>query len=111
MPKVRKSPRTRRTTRNSPPETNALIRALKLGAGSGTKVILIGKDGEKKLEKTTPPDTVNLADFFSAVDQMPQSEKDLAPPAVAEPAAPPAGKAGAKAGKASKSAAPQQLDD
>jgi len=95
----------------APPETNALIRALKLGAGSGTKVILIGKDGEKKLEKTTPPDTVNLADFFSAVDQMPQSEKDLAPPAVAEPAAPPAGKAGVKAGKASKSAAPQQLDD
>ena len=30
----------------TPPETNALIRALKLGAGSGTKVILVGKDGE-----------------------------------------------------------------
>lgn len=93
----------------SPPETNALIRALKLGAGSGTKVILIGKDGEKKVEKTSPPDTINLADFFSTIDQLPQAEKDTAAPAVPEPAAAPAGKA-AKPGKAGKPA-PAQLDD
>jgi hypothetical protein len=92
----------------APPETNALIRALKLGAGSGTKVILVGKDGEKKLEKTVPPDTLNLADFFSAIDQMPQAEKELAAPAEPEPAAPKA----AKPGKAVKQApASQQLDD
>ncbi|KAF1028324.1 MAG: hypothetical protein GAK37_02252 [Pseudomonas sp.] len=91
----------------SPPETNALIRALKLGAGSGTKVILIGKDGEKKVEKTSPPDNINLADFFSTIDQLPQAEKDTAAP---EPAAAPATKA-TKPGKAGKQAAPAQLDD
>ncbi|MBN7735638.1 DUF4174 domain-containing protein, partial [Klebsiella pneumoniae] len=67
------------------PETNALIRALKLGVGSGTKVILIGKDGEKKLEKTVPPDSLDLKEFFSAIDQMPQAEKELAAPAEPEP--------------------------
>lgn len=93
----------------SPPETNALIRALKLGAGSGTKVILIGKDGEKKVEKTSPPDTIELKEFFSTIDQMPQAEKDTAAPTPPEPAAP-AAKA-AKPGKASKQPAPAQLDD
>lgn len=32
-----------------PQSTMALIRELKLGAGVGTKVILVGKDGEKRL--------------------------------------------------------------
>jgi len=94
----------------TPPETNALIRALKLGAGSGTKVILIGKDGEKKLEKTVPPDTLDLKGFFSAIDQMPMAEKEAAAPAAPEPAPAP-GKNATKAGKATKPAAPQQLDD
>ena len=98
----------------TPPETNALIRALKLGAGSGTKVILVGKDGEKKLEKTVPPDTLELKEFFSAIDQMPQAEKDLAAPVEAEPAAAVApaknGKA-AKAAKAGSKPAASQLDD
>ncbi|MGR3967713.1 DUF4174 domain-containing protein [Pseudomonas sp. 910_23] len=94
----------------TPPETNALIRALKLGAGSGTKVILIGKDGEKKLEKTVPPDTLDLKEFFSAIDQMPMAEKEAAAPVVPEPAPAP-GKNATKAGKATKPAAPQQLDD
>ena len=98
----------------TPPETNALIRALKLGAGSGTKVILVGKDGEKKLEKTVPPDTLDLKEFFSAIDQMPQTEKDLAAPVEAEPAAAVApaknGKA-AKAAKAGSKPAASQLDD
>ena len=49
----------------TPPETNALIRALKLGVGSGTKVILVGKDGEKKREKTVPPDSRDLKEVFS----------------------------------------------
>lgn len=96
----------------TPPETNALIRALKLGAGSGTKVILVGKDGEKKVEKTVPPDTLDLKEFFSAIDAMPMAEKATAAPAEPEPAAAaPASKAGAKAGKPAKHAAPQQLDD
>jgi len=92
-------------------DTNALIRALKLGASAGTKVILVGKDGEKKVEKTVPPDTFDLAEFFGAVDKMPIAEKEAAASAEPEPAAPAAGKAGAKAGKATKHAAPQQLDD
>jgi hypothetical protein len=59
-----------------------------------------------------PPDTLSLADFFSAIDQMPQAEKELAAPAEPEPAAPAAGKPGAKAGKNTKHPAPQPaLDD
>ncbi len=34
-----------------PQTTMALIRSLKLGAGAKSKIILVGKDGEKKLEK------------------------------------------------------------
>ncbi|NWA84405.1 DUF4174 domain-containing protein [Pseudomonas sp. D2002] len=97
----------------TPPETNALIRALKLGAGSGTKVILVGKDGEKKLEKTVPPDTLDLKEFFSAIDQMPMAEKELAAPAEPEPAAaaPAKGAKAAKPAKANSKAAAQPLDD
>ncbi|WP_438870158.1 DUF4174 domain-containing protein [Pseudomonas sp. L1(2025)] len=98
----------------TPPETNALIRALELGAGSGTKVILVGKDGEKKLEKTVPPDTLDLKEFFSAIDQMPQAEKDLAAPAEPEPAAvaaPAKNGKPAKPAKAGSKPAASQLDD
>ncbi|AZP72860.1 DUF4174 domain-containing protein [Pseudomonas poae] len=96
----------------TPPETNALIRALKLGAGSGTKVILVGKDGEKKVEKTVPPDTLDLKEFFSAIDAMPMAEKETAAPAEPEPAAAAPAKGGkpAKPVKAGKQPA-QQLDD
>lgn len=45
-------------------DTNALIRALKLGASAGTKVILVGKDGEKKVEKTVPPIPLTLQNFL-----------------------------------------------
>ena len=91
--------------------TMALIRELKLGVSGETKVILVGKDGEKKVEKTVPPDTLDLAAFFSAIDQMPMAEKQTAAPAEPEPAAAPAAKPGAKAGKPGKHAAPQPLDD
>ena len=96
----------------APPETNALIRALKLGVGSGTKVILIGKDGEKKLEKTVPPDSLDLKEFFSAIDQMPQAEKELAAPAEPEPvpAAPAAAAKGTKPAKPGNKA-PKPLED
>lgn len=79
-------------------ETNALIRALKLAASTGTKVILVGKDGEKKVEKTVPPDSVELAELFSTIDQMPGSENQT-------PASQPT------AGAADKGAAQQALDD
>ena len=94
----------------TPPETNALIRALKLGAGSGTKVILVGKDGEKKVEKTVPPDTLDLKEFFSAIDQMPMAEKETAAAPEPEPAAPAPAK-GAKPAKHAGKPAAQQLDD
>lgn len=97
----------------TPPETNALIRALKLGVGSGTKVILIGKDGEKKLNRT--PDSLDLKEFFSAIDQMPQAEKELAAPAEPEPvpAAPAAPAKGSKPAKPAKpgSKTPKPLED
>lgn len=97
----------------TPPETNALIRALKLGVGSGTKVILIGKDGEKKIEKTVPPDTLELKEFFSTIDQMPMAEKEAA--AAAEPApvepTPAKGAKPVKPAKPGSKPAPQPLDD
>lgn len=97
----------------TPPETNALIRALKLGAGSGTKVILIGKDGETKLLQSVPPETLDLAKFFSTIDQMPMAEKEAAAAAEPEPAAPAPAKGNkpAKPAKPGSKPAPQQLDD
>jgi hypothetical protein len=86
-----------------PQDTAALIRSLKLGAGAKTKVILVGKDGEKKLEQS---DAFKLDEIFSAVDQLPAAEKEFtatvaAPVAEAEPAV-----KGAKPGKNSKPAKP-----
>jgi hypothetical protein len=86
-----------------PQDTAALIRSLKLGAGAKTKVILVGKDGEKKLEQS---DAIKLDEIFSAVDQLPAAEKEFtatvaAPVTEAEPAA-----KGAKPGKNSKPAKP-----
>ncbi|MBC2657881.1 DUF4174 domain-containing protein [Pseudomonas sp. MSSRFD41] len=88
-----------------PQSTMALIRSLKLGAGAQTKVILVGKDGEKKLEHSG---AIELKDVFSAIDQLPAAEKQAAAPA---PAPEPQAK-NAKAGKQAKpAAAPQALDD
>jgi hypothetical protein len=86
-----------------PQDTAALIRSLKLGAGAKTKVILVGKDGEKKLEQS---DTFKLDEIFSTVDQLPAAEKEFtatvaAPVAEAEPAV-----KGAKPAKNSKPAKP-----
>ncbi|MDR6915987.1 hypothetical protein J2X66_002856 [Pseudomonas sp. 3296] len=67
-----------------PQDTAALIRSLKLGAGAKTKVILVGKDGEKKLEQV---DTVKLEEIFAAVDHLPAAEKETSPPTVATPVA------------------------
>lgn len=83
--------------------TMALIRELKLGAGAQTKVILVGKDGEKKIEKSG---AVDPKEIFATIDQMPMREREAAVPAPApEPQPAPAEKTpkpakGAAQGKA-----------
>jgi hypothetical protein len=95
-----------------PQSTMALIRSLKLGAGAQTKVILVGKDGEKKLEHSG---AIELKDIFEAVDKLPPAEKEAAAPTPpSEPAPAPVKDAkGAKPAKAGKApaAAPKPLDD
>ena len=90
-----------------PQSTAALIRALKLGAGAKSKVILVGKDGEKKLEQS---DVIDLQQIFSTIDAMPMAEKEAtrpAPPPVTEAA--PA--KGAKTKPAKPAKPPQMPDD
>jgi hypothetical protein len=88
--------------------TMALIRELKLGASTGTKVILVGKDGEKKIDKLGP---VGPKEIFATIDQLPPEEKNFAAPAVAapEPEATPA--KAEKAARPAKGGAPKALDD
>lgn len=89
-------------------DTMALIRSLKLGAGALPKVILVGKDGEIKLESSGEESkSVDLKKIFDTVDALPAAEQEAtapAPPPVAE-TAPPAAK-GAKNAKNAKSAKP-----
>lgn len=86
--------------------TMALIRDLKLGASTGTKVILVGKDGEKKLDQLGP---IGVKDLFITVDQLPAEEKTAAAPVIVAPV--PEAKTGSeKAGKPAKGA-PKTLDD
>ncbi len=92
-----------------PQDTAALIRSLKLGAGAKTKVILVGKDGEKKLEQS---DEIDLQKIFSTIDAMPMAEKEAAmaaPPPAAEAAPAPAKGANTKPAKPAKP--PQMPDD
>jgi hypothetical protein len=80
----------------------ALVRELKLGAGAQPRVILVGKDGEKKMEHSGP---IDAKDIFAAIDQLPPEEKEAAPPPL--PAAPEAKPAkGGKGGKGGKAAKP-----
>lgn len=84
--------------------TMALIRELNLGAGTQAKLVLVGKDGEKKLESTTP---LKLDEVFATIDQMPMAEKEAAAAAPAPAPAPVEnGKAKGKPGKA-----PADLED
>lgn len=72
--------------------TMALIRELKLGASKGTKVILVGKDGERHVLKDDEKgETLAPEVIFKAVDELPASEKTVAAPepvAAAEPSEP-----------------------
>ncbi|MEB0048550.1 MULTISPECIES: DUF4174 domain-containing protein [unclassified Pseudomonas] len=91
--------------------TMALIRQLKLGVSAETKVILVGKDGEKKMEHLGP---IEPKAIFDAVDQMPMAEKEAAAPTPppAPDAAPVKGAKTAKPGKPAKPAKPlEQPDD
>ncbi|MFJ3073797.1 MULTISPECIES: DUF4174 domain-containing protein [Pseudomonas] len=95
--------------------TMALIRELKLGASKGTKVILVGKDGERHMLKDD--DTGEKIDpqvIFKAVDELPATEKAMAAPepvaASSEPA-PKESKPGKPAKPAKPAAPPKPLDD
>lgn len=96
--------------------TMALIRELQLGASKGTKVILVGKDGERHVLKDD--DSGGKLDpqvIFKAVDELPASEKAVtAPEPVAVAPAEPKAK-DSKPGKPAKPAKPAEppkpLDD
>ncbi|KPB77296.1 DUF4174 domain-containing protein [Pseudomonas cannabina] len=89
-----------------PQSTMALIRELKLGAGVKTRVILVGKDGEKKIEKS---ESIDPKEIFATIDQMPMREKEAAAPAPVPEAKPVPAE---KPGKPVKGAAPgKTLDD
>lgn len=81
--------------------TMALIRELKLGASRGTKVILVGKDGERHVLKDDDSgERVDPQTIFKAVDELPASEKAVTV------SAPVAATTDAKQGKPGKPAAP-----
>jgi len=91
-----------------PQSTMSLIRGLKPGMIiDKAKVILIGKDGEKKVE--TAGD-VDLGELFKTVDALPAAEKETQAPVVAE--TPAKGAPAGKSAKPVKAAKPvQALDD
>jgi hypothetical protein len=96
-----------------PQSTMAVIRDLKLGASAGTKIILVGKDGETKLEHSG---SIDPKELFSTIDQLPAAEKDAVkpPPEVEAKPAAKVGKHGkpVKPGKSAKpEEPPQPLDD
>ncbi|WP_447802288.1 DUF4174 domain-containing protein [Pseudomonas serbica] len=96
-------------------DTMALIRALKLGAGALPKVILMGKDGEKKLESSGDESrSVDLKKIFDTVDALPAAEKEAAtptPPPVTETPPPKGTAKAAKNGKPAKPAKPPEMPD
>ncbi|MER2299449.1 DUF4174 domain-containing protein [Pseudomonas promysalinigenes] len=93
--------------------TMALIRELKLGASKGTKVILVGLDGERHVLKDDESgDKLDAQSIFKAVDELPASEKAAVAPEPAAAAAPePKGKEGKSAKPAKPTAPPKPLED
>ena len=88
-----------------PQSTMSLIRGLKPGMIiDKAKVILIGKDGEKKVETVGD---VDLNELFKIIDALPPAEKETLAPVAAE-----APVKGAAAGKSVKPAKPvKALED
>jgi len=93
--------------------TMALIRELKLGASKGTKVILVGKDGERHVLKDDESgDKIDPQVILKAVDDLPASEKTVsAPEPVATAVAEPKAKESKPAKPAKPAAPPKPLDD
>ncbi len=89
--------------------TMALIRELKLGASKGTKVILVGKDGERHMLKDDDTgEKIDPQAIIKAVDELPASEKAVTAPEPVAAAAEPK----AKDSKPAKPAAPPKpLED
>jgi hypothetical protein len=96
-------------------DTMALIRSLKLGAGALPKVILVGKDGEIKLDSSGEESkSVDLKKVFDTIDALPAAEKEAAaptPPPVTSEVAPAKGAKGTKPGKPAKPAKPPEMPD
>jgi hypothetical protein len=91
-------------------DTMALIRSLKLGAGALPKVILVGKDGEVKLESSgAESKSVDLKKIFDTIDALPATEQEATAPTptpVVETAPTPKDAKGTKPGKAAKPTKP-----
>ncbi|HDS1733836.1 MULTISPECIES: DUF4174 domain-containing protein [Pseudomonas] len=93
--------------------TMALIRELKLGASKGTKVILVGKDGERHVLKDDDNgEKLDPQVIFKAVDELPATEKAVSTPEpVAAAVAEPKTKASKPAKPAKPAAPPKPLED
>ena len=94
--------------------TMALIRELKLGASKGTKVILVGKDGERHILKDDDKgEKLEPQVVFKAVDELPASEKAVTAPEPVAAASEPekAGKPAKPSKPASPPKPPKPLED
>ena len=92
--------------------TMALIRELKLGASKGTKVILVGKDGERHVLKDDEDNTaLDPQVIFEAVDALPASEKAVTAPEPVAAAPQTKAKDSKPAKPAKPAAAPKPLED
>jgi hypothetical protein len=93
--------------------TMALIRELKLGASKGTKVILVGKDGERHVLKDDDTgEKIDPQAILKAVDGLPATEKAVtAPEPVAAAVPEPKAKDSKPAKPAKPAAPPKPLED
>lgn len=92
--------------------TMALIRELKLGASKGTKVILVGMDGERHVLKDDDSgDKLDPKVIFKAVDELPASEKTVSSPEPVAAAPEPKAKDSKPSKPAKPAAPPKPLED
>ncbi|MFJ4345673.1 DUF4174 domain-containing protein [Pseudomonas sp. NPDC089401] len=92
--------------------TMALIRELKLGASKGTKVILVGKDGERHVLKDDESgEKIDPQVIFKAVDELSASEKAVSAPEPVAAAPEPKAKDSKPSKPAKPAAPPKPLDD
>lgn len=92
--------------------TMALIRELKLGASKGTKVILVGKDGQLHVLKDDDKgEKIDPQVIFKAVDELPATEKAVAAPEPVAASAEPKPKDSKPAKPAKPAGPPKPLED